>query len=772
MMSDTSNYPGSSSPRPMLIEQTNTFSQPMDFSAGVCPVVEPSTSLGAGHGVNLAIPASTTQIVSMNSLTAPLAEGNEMNKLSALDISNNTIDLAPMELYLSETCDLMWDRWEKLHKDFYSTKQNQYDLTKVPDVYDMIRYDLLHNSSLQLSGMEELFQIASKFERCVVPQEYGTDKEDKRYIGSKMCGALLEKIEHDLTIASANNNVSDPMLYQLDESHAEDLRINSFTRCVRTRLYFTSESHLHTVLNVLRFAKPNSPYALSKESMDALEHITDVSYLSQIIIRLFQDRGDSNKYSCEISFSSGTTSDPLGDKGNSITPYVTLEKSIPLEQLMGLLDESIELYRSTREERLLAEEVEEESMTDVVEHHPEGVQNTTITPNLETREDTGTGEHQGTPIPTTGNNSQHNAPVSLQPSLHSTGQNSQYYHSYHGNSPHALALHHSHYNYTKRSSNITVNMDELNSTSDRWEVSVSTNVAKSFIPPRSFSLIGLPNHIKVPRPVSLHPTYFGMLEDDDGTIVSGSGPRGSGYSNYTAFRARRGYNPSPQMKAYAETFLRKSSPSANTSTATATGSSSKLSSSVDSVAASASKTLDALSLSMHVPKGSAAAGVSYSSHSSPPAGKLDNNSNRSNISNGRAKPKEGSLPVVASVQSVLPVLDVNKDKEKTDLVGSADKGVKGDGEILLVADRESSPFTLSASAIPLRKTIVTEVVETAETGLKLPASPTGTMTTHELSSLFAEDNPGSEKPEVRVKDVESASVITIAPCNSVVDAST
>jgi hypothetical protein len=44
----------------------------------------------------------------------------------------------------------------------------------VPDVYDMIRYDNLHNSHLNLVGTDELLKLSAAFENTVVPQEYGT----------------------------------------------------------------------------------------------------------------------------------------------------------------------------------------------------------------------------------------------------------------------------------------------------------------------------------------------------------------------------------------------------------------------------------------------------------------------------------------------------------------------------------------------------------------------------------------------------------------------
>ena len=108
-------------------------------------------------------------------------------------------------LYLAETFSLMLDRWQKLYKDFYSAKLGRYDLTKVPDVYDMIRFDALHNSHLQLEGMEELLKLSTAFENSVVPQEYGTDKDDKRKIGSQMVKALLEKIKGDISVTMVRN---------------------------------------------------------------------------------------------------------------------------------------------------------------------------------------------------------------------------------------------------------------------------------------------------------------------------------------------------------------------------------------------------------------------------------------------------------------------------------------------------------------------------------------------------------------------------------------
>lgn len=242
------------------------------------------------------------------------------------------------KLYLSETFSLMLDRWEKLFKDIYSPKTKLFDLTKVPDVYDMIRYDVLHNSHLDLEGMEELYRLAVALENSVVPQEYGKDGHEKRIIGSKVCGALLEKIRYDLTMArEAQHDVG----YLLDRSHAEDLEINSLSRAVRTRLYFTSESHLHTLLNAFRYPADGGVCAIDSEGLAKLEEVSELSYLTQIVFRLFEDREDPTICRCEISFSPGATNNPFTDKSSALAPYITLSKSLNQQEMVQCITDAI-----------------------------------------------------------------------------------------------------------------------------------------------------------------------------------------------------------------------------------------------------------------------------------------------------------------------------------------------------------------------------------------------------------------------------------------------
>ena len=44
---------------------------------------------------------------------------------------------------------MMWDRWKKLERAFYNSEADQFDISKIPDIYDSIKFDCIHNSHLR-----------------------------------------------------------------------------------------------------------------------------------------------------------------------------------------------------------------------------------------------------------------------------------------------------------------------------------------------------------------------------------------------------------------------------------------------------------------------------------------------------------------------------------------------------------------------------------------------------------------------------------------------
>lgn len=185
---------------------------------------------------------------------------------------------------------------------------------------------MLHNPHIGLTTtLQRLYELAKAFADCVVPQEYGTTIEEKRSVGMKICHSLLEKVKYDLSVARTDNEVD--MRYMINMEYAADLPINTMGRRIRTRLYFTSESHLHTVLNVLRFGLPcdnddvdydngNTQPLLSKKGMKVINEAPELCYLTHIVLRVFEDSrsemaNDPNRFRVEILFSPGAHHTPL-----------------------------------------------------------------------------------------------------------------------------------------------------------------------------------------------------------------------------------------------------------------------------------------------------------------------------------------------------------------------------------------------------------------------------------------------------------------------------
>lgn len=63
---------------------------------------------------------------------------------------------------------LIYDRWRKLAKAFYSEKKSQFDISKVPDIYDASKYDCIHNATFMGPRIAEIYQARRRgaWEAC------------------------------------------------------------------------------------------------------------------------------------------------------------------------------------------------------------------------------------------------------------------------------------------------------------------------------------------------------------------------------------------------------------------------------------------------------------------------------------------------------------------------------------------------------------------------------------------------------------------------------
>ena len=160
-------------------------------------------------------------------------------------------------LYHSETWDLMALRWGKLEKDFLP-KTCVFDISKIPDIYDCIKYDVEHNRAVLIHSEAwkvavQLYTNVKHLADVVIPQEYGMTRAEKLTIAQGICIPLLKKIKADLQrniehTEEAEDDMEDSG-NRLDGRYATG--VSSPGRHVRTRLYFTSESHIHSLLTVL-----------------------------------------------------------------------------------------------------------------------------------------------------------------------------------------------------------------------------------------------------------------------------------------------------------------------------------------------------------------------------------------------------------------------------------------------------------------------------------------------------------------------------------------
>ncbi|XP_072570902.1 inositol hexakisphosphate and diphosphoinositol-pentakisphosphate kinase 2 isoform X11 [Paramormyrops kingsleyae] len=210
---------------------------------------------------------------------------------------------ADIQLYHSETLELMLRRWAKLEKDF-KMKNGRYNISKIPDIYDCIKYDVQHNSSLKLDNTMEIYRLSKALADIVIPQEYGISQPEKLDIAKGYCTPLIRKIRSDLQRTQDDDTVN-----KLHPVYSRG--VMSPERHVRTRLYFTSESHVHSLLSILRYGAlcDETKDEQWKRAMDYLKVVSELNYMTQIVIMLYEDPNkdpsSEERFHVELHFSPG-----------------------------------------------------------------------------------------------------------------------------------------------------------------------------------------------------------------------------------------------------------------------------------------------------------------------------------------------------------------------------------------------------------------------------------------------------------------------------------
>ncbi|KAG0038846.1 hypothetical protein BGZ82_010642 [Podila clonocystis] len=179
-----------------------------------------------------------------------------------------------------ESPSLFYERWEKIFTEFADVERSEFDPSKVSELYDSLKYDALHNrpflesifvdsdSDTGLGPIKDLYSKAKILFDFVAPLEYGITEEDRLEIGLLTSMPLIKQIVEDLEACK-----------------------RSSAPC--TRLYFTKESHVHTLLNIVYLS--GIPTRLRKNE------IPELDYLTQITFELYERSGPSGPSSSSTS---------------------------------------------------------------------------------------------------------------------------------------------------------------------------------------------------------------------------------------------------------------------------------------------------------------------------------------------------------------------------------------------------------------------------------------------------------------------------------------
>ena len=277
---------------------------------------------------------------------------NYHQKIMEYNVTHGNFEKLQTKWCSGEDPELFVERWNKLFKEFITVEK--VDPSKISELYDTMKFDALHNREF----LEKIFQPVSEVERpsdsllideypehlklfvknndipnapphthsflfneqifkylrelyklsqvlfdFICPQEYGITQNEKLEIGLLTSVPLGKKIISDLN----------------------EMIVNDKPGCVT---YFTKESHMYTLLNILY--ESNIQFYINRNDLPELD------YLSQIIFELYEDTSGKN-HSIRFKLSPGChTQDPLDveldDKHYiSCIPKISLTKHLDFD---------------------------------------------------------------------------------------------------------------------------------------------------------------------------------------------------------------------------------------------------------------------------------------------------------------------------------------------------------------------------------------------------------------------------------------------------------
>ena len=233
-----------------------------------------------------------------------------------------------------------------MKNDFFNVKKNKFDISKIPDIYDNIKYDIIHNKDLMNDSAYELFDEISLLANFVMPFEYGITRDEKINIGLKIIKPLLNKIWSDLIDINSGSYTKeeDKNWSGLDATKMNENEIKTPERHVKSRFYFTCASHMYALLNIIGYGYNSILTHNNKKSFEELKKIFDFDYCSHIIFRLFEDLNvelqNPKRFRLEIIMSPGSNKNPREANDEhliNVAPWIFLNKKLSLTQMKKFL---------------------------------------------------------------------------------------------------------------------------------------------------------------------------------------------------------------------------------------------------------------------------------------------------------------------------------------------------------------------------------------------------------------------------------------------------